>query len=394
MRSRLILPVLLVAALACNMPTGATPSVSLPQAAPSAVEEVPVATSVVGILPAPLYFLGEDEQVWRLETDAVTLTKITSEATAVVEFDVSPLDGSLAYITANSLVRTDAMGGGRAVLVEGPPPPPTPDAQWYGAAFSDPLWSPDGTQIAYGSNGVNLYSLDTNTSTVLLPSDPYPTDLSNSPGGSIRFFRPAEWSPDGSRLLMEVSYFPEAGTLGVLNLSDGSEVDLTSPDGLVCCYNAWGRDGLSVYFANDSIGMVHAGLWRADVISGIGTTLVAGEQDGTFSLVAYPYEASDQQLYTFMAITTTYPEDYSRLAMTRSAPDGVTGRVTLRSDSYVLGGALWDPAGRGAVIVDVTAQVAAAGYPAQSSSPLLWLPSDNSLAVTLPASGSMPHWGK
>ena len=241
---------------------------------------------------------------------------------------------------------------------------------------------------------MNLFSLGDNTSTVLLESDPYPTDFADAAEGPIQFFRPAKWSPDGSRLLADVSYFPEGSTLSVVNLVENTRVDLTSPDGFVCCYEAWSQDNQSVYFANDTVGMLTSGLWRADATTGQGITLIAGEENGIYSLVAYPYEATDGQIYTFMAIAATLPEEYMPLAMTRSALDGITGRTTLRADSYILGGVLWDPAGRGAVIVDVTEQIMALGFPEQVSNPLLWLSSDGSPAVTLPAKGSMPKWGK
>lgn len=406
MRSHLVLlTIVLLAVQGCGPSAGGAQVPTLPDPTSAGGMVAPEPTvpepssdggaSVPGpsVLPAPLYFLGEDEQIWRVEVDATTLAPVTAEPDAVVEFDVSPLDGSLVYITGNTLVRTDSMGGGRAVLVAGSSAPAEPDEQWYGAVFSDPVWSPDGRQIAYGSNGVNVYSLDSNASTVLLPSDPFPTDFSDAPE-LIQFYRPAEWSPDGTRLLVSVSYFPEGGTLRVVDLSDGSQVGITNPDGYVCCYETWSRDGLNVFFANDMVGMYESGLWRADVVGGMGVTLIAGEENGLYSLVAYPYQANDGQLYTFMAITQAFPEGYIPLAMTRSAPDGVTGRATLRSDSYILADVLWDPDGRGALIGDMSAQIMSVGYPAQASNPFLWLPSDDSPAVTLPAMGSMPQWGK
>jgi len=61
-----------------------------------------------GILPAPLYYLGGGQeaqsQIFRLERDGKTIIKITDERPAspgilaVLEFDISPADGSLAYI--------------------------------------------------------------------------------------------------------------------------------------------------------------------------------------------------------------------------------------------------------------------------------------------------------
>ncbi|MBN1428804.1 MAG: PD40 domain-containing protein [Anaerolineae bacterium] len=417
MRSRFALLTIALIMVACGSNAGVPPATALPtvalldvtstigpdQPTPTALVsepgpdsgEAPVEETapMAGALPMPVYFLGEDEQIWRLEADAVTLTRITSEAEPVIDFDVSSLDGSLAYVTANSLVRTDAMGGGRIGLLDGPSLPANPEGQWFGAEFSAPLWSPDGSQIAYGSNGVNLFSVSDGVSSVLLQNDPFPEEFSDSPE-VIQFFSPAKWSPDGTRLLVDVSYYPQGSTLSVVNLVERTRVDLTSPDGMVCCDRAWSQDGQSVYFANDEVGMLSAGLWRADATTGQGVTLIAGEENEVFSLVAYPHSAGDGQLYTFMATAATYPEQYTPLSMTRSAPDGVTGRTTLRTDSYILGDVLWDPAGRGAVIVDVTEQFMASGFLEQVNNPLLWLPGDGSPAVTLPAKGHAPKWGK
>lgn len=120
-----------------------------PSAAPS---PKPIATAAVSaepsaaasVLPAPLLFMREG-QIVRLERDGKTVTPITNEQPgqpdilAVTDFDVSPADGSLAYIVqgsgANTLVRTDAQGQQRTVLLET-------------AAVSMPRWSPDGAQIA------------------------------------------------------------------------------------------------------------------------------------------------------------------------------------------------------------------------------------------------------
>ena len=66
------------------------------------------------VLPAPLYFLalsGTTPQIWRIETNGTTRSQITQEAAGVTDFDVSPRDGSLAYVSGNALITADGLGG-------------------------------------------------------------------------------------------------------------------------------------------------------------------------------------------------------------------------------------------------------------------------------------------
>ena len=55
----------------------------------------------------------------------------------------------------------------------------------------------------------------------MVASSPYPDP--NDPQAlddPVRFFRPDQWSPDGKRLLVEFSYYPEAGGLAILKLGE------------------------------------------------------------------------------------------------------------------------------------------------------------------------------
>lgn len=66
-------------------------------------------TAPLSLLPEPLYFLGQDaaarEQVFRLETDGVTLTQITFEQRRILEYDISP-SGDLAYVVEDKTDNT------------------------------------------------------------------------------------------------------------------------------------------------------------------------------------------------------------------------------------------------------------------------------------------------
>ena len=95
-------------------------------------------------------------QIERLETDGVTRRAITDEATRITDFDISPVDGSLIYVTDNQLVQTDVAGSNRVVKVSGEPFDPQSPEGLVNLQISAPRFSPDGKQIAFGLGGVNL----------------------------------------------------------------------------------------------------------------------------------------------------------------------------------------------------------------------------------------------
>jgi Tol biopolymer transport system component len=118
MRKQVYLAGLLIAAamLACSLPAGdstaeptSLPSDStLPTNTPSApTEESPTEAppEAPSVLPAALYYLNKDSggrmQIFRLDPDGVTVRQLTSEPVEIRMYDVSPVDGRLAYIVNN-----------------------------------------------------------------------------------------------------------------------------------------------------------------------------------------------------------------------------------------------------------------------------------------------------
>lgn len=382
---------------ACNGAVTATPTEPPPTAtAPPPTETSPPPTATpVPVLPAPLLFLSDrsgSNQIWRLADDSVTLTQLTNEAAPVIDFDVSPVDGRLAYVSGNDLLIVNADGAERMVFVNGPDLPPAPDSSsQISSSIGQPHWSPDGTQIAFGLNGVNLLGLSGGTPTVLIASDSVPQPPDFEPQGA-RFYWPSQWSPDGSRLLVNFAYFPEGGGVGVINSSGGNLTDIVSPEGIVCCNESWSIDGTAIYYANDSVGLISAGLWRADATSGESVTLFEGVVDDVFTLVSHARQASDSRLYYFLTRTNGFPTGYASLTMYSAGVDGISNQIQLRGDAYAIGEALWAPDGRGAVIVDVTAGVNSA--PISFAGPLLYLKSDGGLPIDLTDDGHNLHWGK
>ena len=345
------------------------------------------------VLPAPLYYLapnGTTQQIWRIETDGTTRTQITQEAAGVSDFDMSARDGSLAYVSGNALITTDGLGHNRSMLVQGPPLAPERDESYYTAEITKPRWSPDGSRIAYGMNGINLIDAAGGTPIAVRPNDPIPGP--NDPiTQTATLYWPYSWSPDGARMLIEIGYYRGEGSLGVLNLADNSVRSLSSPQGYVCCAPAWSLDSQTIFYANAVEGIVPPGMWRTDVTTGEGETLINGIAKDAVLSVSNPFPTSDDNLYYFYAVTKA-PRDPGKsvlLSMYRSKSDGVTDQTQLRTDAHIVGEALWASDASGAVIVDVQDTPE---YPPHG--PLLYLKADGSPAILLAEEGRLLRWGK
>jgi Tol biopolymer transport system component len=302
-------------------------------------------------------------QVFRLGTDGKSLTQVTNEASAVGSYDVSPVDGSVAYVVNNQLVLINADGSDHRVLADGGPIDP---ANPFITSLTSPVFSPDGQTIAYSRQGLVLYSLATGASNTVL--EEMTTDPITGATVPRRVFIPQEYSPDGTKILVTGAIPNSDGFSSIIyTVASDSTVDVTGGEGaLLCCgEQGWAADGSSLFTGSASLGMFGSGLWRIDPATGNVVTLIPSEAGGgNYNLAKDPYLAPDGQLYFFFA-TAPGPDGFiSRgpLQMVRSAPDGVTGRTVLRPDSFLLmNESLWAPDGSFVIAAMATADTVVAG---------------------------------
>ncbi|HJR79687.1 MAG TPA: hypothetical protein VJ821_06415 [Anaerolineales bacterium] len=297
------------------------------------------------LLPHTFYYRGTDSaglaQVFRLERDGTTRQQLTSESADVNDYGVSPVDGSVAYVTNNQLLLVNADGSGRRVLVDGGP---VDENNPFLAMINSPVFSNDGQTLAFGYKGLNLYNLATGASSLVIENQ------IEDPGSGFLFpkelYWPERYSPDGSKLLLTLGYY-EGASAAIYDPVTNSMVRLTGAEGaLICCDDMeWSADGSSFYSASSAMGMFSAGLWRVDASSGAVTTLFSSDFDsGSFLYADEPYLAPDGQLYFFFLDATSEFNTRTPLQLVRSAPDGVTGRAPLLATTFeMMNEALWAP---------------------------------------------------
>ena len=348
-------------------------------------------------LPAPVYYLNNG-QIFRLEADGRTVARITAETEPVTDYDIHPGSGLLVYVSGNDLIQADATGGNRRVLLEGADFAEDDYAARISQNIRNPRIAPDGSQIAFGLNGVNLISTgDTSGNyTMLQPSDPYPETPADIPDeGPVRFFWPVSWSPDGSKLLVEFAYYPEAGGLAIYNLSDGTLADVTNPDFITVGDWAWGDDGETIFLASNVLAYGAPGLVRVDAGSGDGTTLIRGMPDGEVNeenparLFQAPHQTSEGDLLTFAQEITTpqFLGSSPVYQLYRVTADG-SAMTPVREGPFLIGDVLWADNDLGAIFMD---RSNARQYPYTGS--LRWVPVDGGPVLDLAANGSKPRWG-
>lgn len=295
-------------------------------------------------LPAPVYFLSLRSgisQVWRLEADGQTLTQMTRFSAPVTDFDVSPTSGSLAIVSGNRLYLTGKDGGNIRTLTSGEELPEGTDLVHSPLAISSPRWSPDGQQIAFAFNGLQIFSMSGAKIRLLAPNDP-PLEGSTEP---LTYF-PRSWSPDGSLLLAtqrdglcsRLAIFPMDGRPALKNLGhDGATT-------------SWSSDGQFFYAAVPVSGCQcdeGNGLWRVHTTSGEEEKLIDVEGLQDYSYTGWVQEAGADRIAYFIGkwkgeYCSNMPETVP-MAMVLSNLSDPSLRDFLRSDRLPLSEVLWSP---------------------------------------------------
>ena len=297
--------------------------------------------SVGGFLPHSLYYLshgnGGTMQIFRMEKDGKTVHQVTSESSDVGPYNVSPVDGRLAYVANNQLVVINPDGSIRTVLVDGGPIDPNdPIVNTVGS----PVWSNDGRTIAYAHHGLSFYSLDTGASTLVLENK-----FSDVSGLKIanEIYSPQSYSPDGKKLLINIGFY-EGGTMAIYYPETNAVVRLSGSDGgQPCCDAVWIADSAGLYAASPYMGMISSGLWHINASDGKVTTLIPTQSpDGTYNFADAPLIGPDGQLYFFFANLMDIPNGHTPLQIVRSGLDGVTGRTVMNNKTFeTMNEALW-----------------------------------------------------
>jgi len=339
--------VLISTALACAFSIG-SPQPSGDEVATVVASTMQALTPVpesASLLPRTFYFLGNDSaglrQVFRIEKDGKTQRQITFEPVNVEDYDVSPADGSVAYTVDNQLLFVNADGSGRRILVDGGA---VDQNNPFVNNIANPVFSPNGQTLAYGHKGLNLYSLSSGVSNLVMENQ-----IEDSGGGFLfprELYWPEKYSPDGGKLLITLGYY-EGASAAVYYPAGNALARLTGGEGALICCDAteWTADGLSFYSASSAAGMFNSGLWRVDASNGKVTTLFTSNYDtSSFNYAFKPYLAPDGQLYFFFRSANSEYNTRTPLQLARSAPDGVTGRTVLRPDTFeLMNEALWSP---------------------------------------------------
>lgn len=344
--------ILIVIAAACTFTRGSqtypystdqvatTAAMTLQALAPQTANRVAgVPAASTSLLPHSLYFLGKDNQalaqLYRMERDGQTKIQLTFEPVDVSDYDVSLVDGMLAYVAGRQLLLANADGSNRRVLAE---------------EGSVPAFSPDGQNLAYARGGLNLYNFSTGISNLVIQDQMQ--DVGNGQLIPIETYLPERYSPDGTKLLLALGRWEHMPSHAVYYPATNALIRYEAvQDYIYCCSfhggPAWFSDSSSFY----GVASVHdsayqAGeIWRVDAANGAIIRMLHAS-DGTMNLPKELYPAPDGQLYFFFGAYNNASGffDAPVLQLVRSAPDGVTGRTVLRNENFVLmNEALWAP---------------------------------------------------
>jgi hypothetical protein len=378
-------------------------------------------------LPAPLYFLNPQGQIMRLAADGVTVQPVTNEAAPITAFDVDPTGAYVVYVRNNDLIRINAWGQERHLLLRGGTPGEAGTSAQFINTIFNVAFAPDGKQLAFGRNGIQLIRDITvpdpiTTAETLLANGPEP-EL--PPGAHLYFLAPgvypSQWSPDGKRMFVTTSRMStDSSAHLILDVTTRQIADVTitppvdqgteqSRQSGLLCYTAgagstqrWDRASMALFTASDYYAFLGPpGLTTINATDGTVTPLLyaypachtetTAENPTQLRLFRSIYQSTTGALWGF--VSTSYdPERPNVTLMTMAQFDLDRAQITpLRADSHYLGHEiLWAEDDRGAVVI-VRKRVGDELNHNQGQ--LLWLPSDGTPALDLGLDGRWLRWG-
>jgi hypothetical protein len=194
-----------------------------PDATVSPELELETSESSEGLLPHSLYYLSEQNdgvfQVWYIDTDGLAAHQVTNEPSGVTEFDVSPTDGQVAYITENQLFLINSDGSGRTLLVDAGQVEDQDRVFKFTQQLSGVSWASSGELLAYGLNGVHLYFIAEQSDVHLIEN--VIEELGEGQLHPVALYSPVSWSPDANFLLVDIGFF-EGSALGTYDIQNDS----------------------------------------------------------------------------------------------------------------------------------------------------------------------------
>lgn len=156
-----------------------------------------------------------------------TLVVLLFFTVALAQNDESQLTGQIAFASENDIYVMNADGTERVQLTTDP------------AADFDPVWSPDGTKIAFRSHrddgNEEIYVMDVDGSNQI--------NLTNDPEGD---WSPA-WSPDGTKIAFASARDGSANDLYIMN-PDGTDVEQITDIPGINEYPSWSPDSNQIVF--------------------------------------------------------------------------------------------------------------------------------------------------
>jgi Tol biopolymer transport system component len=343
------------------------------------------------LLPHSLYFLSDQAdgvfQVWFIDAGGAAAHQVTSEPGGVIQFDVSPTDGQVAYITGNQLYLINSDGSGRTLLVDGGEVEDQNRTYQYTQQLNGVRWAPTGEMLAYGQNGIHLYFIAEQSDVHLIENE-----IEELEGGQLHpvaIISPVSWSPDAVFLLVEIGFL-EGGVLGTYHLQNDHLVRFGGFGGM-CCHPSWTPDGRSVLVASPIFGNIPSGLWRYDAQTGAEEELLHHtSEDGTLNFAGWPLQLPDGGLRYFFNNMAAFPQTEALLLMVSTGADGHSNREIIRSEYWENYEVLWAEDGSLAISVQPPTGVGAS-WP--RTGPIVIIPASDEPVVPLTANGYSLRWG-